>query len=189
MTNLNNIKKSAVLDEVKYFAMLGYSIDDVAFNDETITMVRSPKTTKHPLSLVKFKNGLHVVLLDLNTPLNKISATSNTIPAENLVNCQTYEDYIKANASKEVLEQYNNMKIQLMKIDEREFDEKSQLLYSHFRSVGATFRKSLQQHLESVRNVLVNAELCDEDYLNSEISGLNEKKEKSKTFDDKEKSK
>lgn len=184
MTNLNNIKKNNNLDEIKYFAMLGYSIDDVAFNDETITMVRSPKTTKHPLSLVKFKNGLHVVLLDLNTPLSKTSATSNAIPAESLVNCQTYEDYIKANASKEVLEQYNNMKMQLMQLDAREFDEKSQLLYSHFQGVSSSFRKNLQQHLESVRNVLVNAELCDEDYLSSEITGLNEKKTQTKTLED-----
>lgn len=185
MTNLNNIKQSPILNEVKYFAMLGYSVDNVDFNDEAITMVRSVKNTKHPLSLVQFKNGLHVVLLDINKEQGKISATSNNIPAESLVNCQTYEEYIKENASKEVLEQYQNMKMQLLKIDERKFDDRSALLYSHFKSVGNAFRKNLQQHLESVRNVLVNAELCDEDYMQSEIKGLNEQKVHSKTFDEK----
>lgn len=187
MTNLNNIKQPPVLDEVKYFAMLGYSVDNVDFNDESITMVRSVKNTKHPLSLVKFKNGLHVVLLDINNPQGKITATSNSIPAESLVNCETYEDYIKENTSKETLEQYQNMKMQLLKIDEREFDDKSQLLYSHFKGVGSAFRKCLQQHLEAVRKVLVNAELCDEDYMQDEIKGLNEQKTQIKSLDEKTK--
>ncbi len=187
MTNLNRIKQTPILDEVKYFAMLGYSVDNVDFNDESITMVRSVKNTKHPLSLVKFKNGLHVVLLDINNQQSKISATSNSIPAESLINCETYEEFIKANASKETLEQYNNMKMQLLKIDERKFDDRSELLYTHFKSVGNTFRKNLQQHLESVRNVLVNAELCDEDYMQDEIKGLNEKKTLVKTLDEKTK--
>ena len=187
MTNLNRIKQTPIIDDVKYFAMLGYSVDNVDFNDESITMVRSVKNTKHPLSLVKFKNGLHVVLLDINNQQSKISATSNSIPAESLINCETYEEFIKANASKETLEQYNNMKMQLLKIDERKFDDRSELLYTHFKSVGNTFRKNLQQHLESVRNVLVNAELCDEDYMQDEIKGLNEKKTLVKTLDEKTK--
>ena len=187
MTNLKNIKQPHILDEVKYFAVLGYSVEDIDFNGETITMVRAIKKLNHPLALVKFKNGLHVVCLDINHPLSKVSATSTSIPAERLINCETYEEYIKKNASQEAQEQYQNMKLQLMKIDERKFDERSALLYEHFKSVSNTFRKSLQQHLETVRNVLVNAELCDEDYLADEINGLSKRMSHVKTLDEKTK--
>ena len=89
MTNLNNIKKlnnvplgehPLIGDEIKYFAMLGYSVESVNFNDDKINLIRHIESTSHPISLVNYKNKrLHMVSLSTEKPMNQITAMSNSL--------------------------------------------------------------------------------------------------------------
>ena len=174
MTNLNNIKNNnSKLDEIKYFAMLGYSVESVDFNDDKINLIRHIESTNHPISLVNYKNKrLHMVSLSTEKPMNQITAMSNSVPAESVVNDACYDDYNKLLGE----EEYKNcidMKNALGKLNAKDFNEKSKILFTHFNSVGVGFSQKLKQHLEAVRNVLVNAELCDESFLAKELENIN----------------
>lgn len=184
MENLNNIKKnSKVLDEIKYFAMVGYSVESVDFNNDKINLIRYTETTSHPFSLVNFKNDrLHMLSLSSKKPMNQITAMSNSIPAERVINNVAYDNYIK-NLSEQAYDKLQEVKAELQNIDAVDFDLKSSVLYSHFKGVSSKFQKCLQNHLQSVRNVLLNAELCDESFLENEIKDLNAKQQ-TKTIDD-----
>lgn len=173
MTNLNNIKNNNTkLDEIKYFAMLGYSVESVDFNDDKINLIRHIESTSHPISLVNYKNKrLHMVSLSTEKPMNQITAMSNSVPAESVVNDACYDDYNKA-LGEEAYNNCLNMKNELGKLNAKDFSEKSDILFSHFNSVGVGFSKKLKQHLEAVRNVLVNAELCDESFLQQELANI-----------------
>lgn len=175
MTNLNNIKSnnSIVLNEIKYCAMAGYSVESVDFNDDTIKMIRHLDTTKHPLSLVNIKNKkLHLVCLSTEKPVNQITAMSNSTIVEGVFTSPEYESYVK-NSGEQAYQEYQKMCYNLQQLGAKEFDEKSKIIYSQIKSVSPAFNQRLQQHLETVRNVLVNAELCDESFLASEIKELN----------------
>lgn len=174
MTNLNNIKSnnSNILNEIKYYAMAGYSVESVNFNDDSINMIRHIDTTKHPISLVHFKkNKLHLVSLSTEKPINEITAMSTATIAESVFNSSTYEDYIKSNGEK-ALEEYQQMCIKLQQLGPKEFEAKSDTLFSQIKGVNIQFKQKLQQHLETVRQVLINAELCDENFLDKEIQDL-----------------
>ena len=174
MTNLNNIKSnnSNVLNEIKYYAMAGYTIESVNFNDDSINMIRHLDTTKHPISLINYKkNRLHLVSLNTEKPINQITAMSTATIAESVFNSSNYEDYIKNNGEK-ALEEYHTMCMKLQQLGAKEFEAKSEVLFSQIKGVNNQFKQKLQQHLESVRQILINAELCDENFLNKEIQDL-----------------
>lgn len=183
MTNLTKLKQSKnskVLDQIKYYAMVGYSVESVDFNDDKIVFMRHTPTTKHPISLVQFKNNkLHMLSVDYNKPMSNITAMSNSIPAESIINSNAYDEYMKR-ISNESYTSLQVMKAELQKIQATEFDKKSQLIYGHFQGVSNQFKNKLLQHLESVKNVLLNAEICDENFLEDEINGLSNLQKESK---------
>lgn len=178
MTNLKN-EKNIVLSEIKYFAMLGYAIEDVNFKDDTVRMVRTT-FNKHPFAYAKLKNTLHVITIDTDRPMSKTTTHLNKTVAEKPISFGYYEDYLREHSTQAGINQYENLKAELGKLKDREFDFKSQLVYNHLSAVSPQFRKQLQEHLESIRDILMNAEICDETYLSKEINGLNEKKEQTK---------
>ena len=177
MTNLKNEKQnSQVLNELKYFAMAGYTIDSIDFNNDNIQLVRHTETTSHPISLVKYKNNkLHILSVSSVKPMNKITAMSNAVPIESVVNNESYDEYLK-NLNTEAYRELQDVKAKLQNLDAVDFDAKSELLFSHFKAVSKDFKKRLQNHLESVRNVLINAEICDEDFLKTELKDLHTQK-------------
>ena len=174
MTNLNNIKtnRNDILNEFKYFAMTGYSVESVDFNNDKVTLIRHLNKTEHPFSLINYKkNKLHLVSMSTETPLSTTTALSDSIPAESVLTDESYSDYVKSKNKKEY-EHYRQMTIQLQSLGAKEFDEKSKIIFEHLKNVDNEFKHKLQNHLKKFKEVLVNAELCDKDFLTEEMKEL-----------------
>ena len=174
MTNLKDIKtqNNDILNEFKYFAITGYSVESVDFNNDKVTLIRHLQKTNHPFSLVNYKsNKLHLVSMSTEKPMSSTTALSNSIPAESAINSESYGEYIKG-INAEEFEEYKQLTIQLQKLGAKEFDEKAQLLFTHFKNVSDEFKSRLQTHLKKFREVLINAELCNKEFLLDELKEL-----------------
>ena len=174
MTNLKDIKtqNNEILNEFKYFAISGYSVESVDFNNDKVTLIRHLQKTNHPFSLVNYKNNkLHLINMSTEQPMNKITALSNSIPAESAINNESYGEFIKGISTKEY-DEYKQLTIQLQKLGAKEFDEKAHLLFTHFKNVSEDFKEHLTTHLKKFREVLLNAELCNKEFLLEELHEL-----------------
>lgn len=186
--NLKN-KKNKVLEELKYYAVAGYSIESIDLNNDRINLIRHYSHTKHPLSLVNFKkNKLNMLSLSTDKDSNAITSKYNTVVAESPFSSEEYIEYITHSSEINNLD-CKDITTQLQGINSQNYSEKSQKLMKHFSNVNDDFRVCLRQHLNQFREIMINAELSDNNYLSDEIRQLSNNKQSTKGLQSIEKDK